>query len=103
MQPSAQEVRDALERIVASEALAGSPQLCSFLRFVVEASLEGRGDRLKAYTIATGAMGHGEDFDAQTNPVVRVAAGRLRQALAAYDASAEGRRDPVRISLPRGG
>jgi adenylate cyclase len=42
------------------------------------------------------------DFDAQTDPLVRVEAGRLRRRLIEYYAD-EGRDDPVRLELPRGG
>ena len=41
------------------------------------------------------------DFDAQTDPLVRVEAGRLRRRLIEYYAD-EGRDDPVRLELPRG-
>ena len=73
----------------------------SFLRFVVETTLAGRGDRLKGYTIGVEALGRREDFDPQIDPIVRVEAGRLRAALARYYAG-PGRNEPVVIELPRG-
>src|ERR1044072_4383630 len=39
--PCADEIRAALERMAASEAFRGSPQLVAFLRYVVEATLRG--------------------------------------------------------------
>ena len=49
--PSPDEVRRAVDRIVMSDVLSRSPQLAAFLRFVVEAVLHNRQDRIKAYTI----------------------------------------------------
>ena len=95
------EIRKQLGRIVASEALRGSLRLTRFITFVVEATLAGMGDRIKAYTIAIEALGRGSNFDPQSDPIVRVEAGRLRQALARYYAAA-GRDDPLVIELPRG-
>jgi hypothetical protein len=101
-QKSDQDIRDALARVTASSLLAKSPQLAQFLTFIVEESLAGRGDRLKAYTIATGAFGRDADFDPQTDPIVRVEAGRLRRAIEQYYAT-EGRDDPIAIEISPGG
>jgi TolB-like protein len=95
------EIRLALERMAASEAFRGSPQLIAFLRYVVEATLGGQADRIKGYTIATEALGRTVDFDPQADPIVRVEATRLRRALNRYHASASGA-DDVRIDLPLG-
>jgi hypothetical protein len=100
-EPTAKEIRAALEDIVASKQFRVSPQLAAFLRFVVLETLAGRGDRLKAYTIAVGALGRDETFDPQTNPIVRVDAGRLRLALERYYVT-EGHASAVLIDLPIG-
>ncbi|HMK79114.1 MAG TPA: hypothetical protein VK438_05665 [Xanthobacteraceae bacterium] len=84
-----------------SEAFRGSPQLVSFLRYVVEATLRGTSDRIKGYTIAVEALGRAEDFDPQADPIVRVEAMRLRRALSRYYENG-GKRDPVLIDLPLG-
>lgn len=67
--------------------------MTSFLLFIVETTLAGHGNKLKAYTIAMEALGCGTDFDPQTDPVVRVEAVRLRRALARYYSGA-GCNDP---------
>lgn len=72
-----------------------------FLRFVVQETLEGRGDRLKAFTIATSVLGRGSDFDPQANSVVRVQAKRLRELLENYYRGA-GAKNPIHIMLPVG-
>lgn len=99
--PSEAEIRAALERLVVSPALRASPQLVSFLRFVVEATLAGDAARIKEYSIAIGALGRSHTFDPKTNPIVRVEAGRLRRGLERYY-TGSGWRDPTMIEIPRG-
>jgi len=98
---SAQEIRAALERVVASDVMRSSPQLTAFLRFVVEAVLEGNSDRIKGYVIAVEVLKRGTQFNPQIDPIVRVEATRLRRTLERYYAS-EGAEDPIVIALPRG-
>lgn len=100
--PPAAAVEAALERILASEAFAGSPRLQRFLRHIVETTLAGRARELRAYAIAFDVFDRGSDFDPQTDSLVRVEAGRLRQKLTVY-AAGDGRDDSVRITLPKGG
>jgi hypothetical protein len=97
----ADDIRLALSRIVNSRTFRDSYRLSSFLSFIVEMTLAGHGDKLKAYTIAVEALGRGANFDPQTDPIVRVEAGRMRQALARYY-SGSGRDDPLVIEVPRG-
>ncbi|MGO9134358.1 MAG: hypothetical protein ACLP8A_09975 [Methylovirgula sp.] len=99
--PSDEDVRAALERIVGSEILRPSQRLISFLRFVVEGTLDGHAEHIKGYTIAIEALGRDKSFDPQTNPLVRVEAGRLRHALESYY-DGPGQLDPVEIKLPLG-
>ena len=94
-------VRRQLERVLASSAFQASRQLARFLGFVVEESLAGRGESLKQYTIATCALGRGEDFDPEADPVVRIEARRLRQTLEQYY-SGDGSQDPILIAVPKG-
>jgi hypothetical protein len=98
---SAEECRAAAVRVLASSAFLASPNLAAFLRFVVEATLSGQADRIKGYTIGTDALGRGDDFDPQTDPIVRVEAGRLRRTLYNYYANG-GANDPIVIALPIG-
>lgn len=95
------EVRAALSAIQASSPFAASRQLSLFLSYVVEKTLAGEGDRIKAYSIATGALGRPETFDPSADPIVRVEAGRLRKALDVYY-QGEGATAPLRIAIPRG-
>ena len=99
--PPAEAVRAQLNRVLASGDFAQSERMKSFLRFVVEETLEGRSAQLKEFTIATGVFGRDESFDPQTNTIVRVEAGRLRRRLERYYLT-DGRGDAVRIDLPKG-
>ncbi len=99
--PTGAEVRAALERMVASDMFRTSPQLAAFLRFVVEATLRGEGAQIKGYTIAVEALGRGDTFDPQQDPIVRVEAGRLRRTIEQYYAG-PGAADLVAIDLPLG-
>jgi adenylate cyclase len=99
--PSAEVIQSQLERILGSPQFRDSLRLTRFLSFVVATTLAGKSGCIKAYTIATQALDRGTDFDPQNDPIVRVEAGRLRQALARYYAK-DGSNDPVLIDLPRG-
>jgi adenylate cyclase len=100
--PSAEEVKAELARVLGSAVFAQAGRSTEFLRFVVAETLEGRADRLKGYTIAIEVFGKPPEFDAQTDPLVRVEAGRLRRRLIEYY-SGEGRDNSVRIALPKNG
>jgi len=99
--PTAEEIRAAVERIVVSLPFRRSPQLVAFLRFVVELALGGKAEYIKSYTIGVEALGRGDCFDPQTDPIVRVEAARIRRALASYF-SGEGAGRPITIEIPLG-
>jgi len=101
-EPTAAEVTAALERILRSRCFAHASRASDFLRFVVDKTLAGEGARLKGYTIAIHVFGRPADFDAKTDPLVRVEALRLRQRLTEYYAG-EGSGERVRLEMPRGG
>ncbi|TGD94880.1 hypothetical protein [Methylobacterium nonmethylotrophicum] len=98
----ADRVVETLESLLRAPPFVRSPKLTRFLRFVVEEELAGRGATIKAYTIATQALGRGPDFDPSLDPSVRVEAGRLRRALdEVYAQHADGL--DIRVSVPVGG
>jgi adenylate cyclase len=99
---TADDIHRQLQRILGCGQFRHSLRLTRFLTFVVSTALTAKPECLKAYTIATQALGRGSDFDPQNDPIVRVEAGRLRQALERYYAEA-GYDDPLVIDLPRGG
>jgi TolB-like protein len=101
VQPGPDEIRAALERILASAGFAGSARLGRFLRFVVERSLAGEAARLKEYSIGMEVFDRTGEYDPRVDSIVRVEAGRLRTKLEEYYATA-GSGDAVRIALNKG-
>src|SRR5262245_3900057 len=99
--PPSNDVRAQVQRMTSSEIFASSPQLASFLIFVVEAVLRGHGERLKGYTIGVEVMRRDTKFDPQIDPIVRVEATRLRRAIERYYAG-PGIDDVIAVSLPVG-
>ena len=99
--PGRDEVRSALERLFESGPCVSSPRLRAFRRFVIDETLAGRSVRIKAYTIAVGALDRAESFDPARDAIVRVEARRLRAALARYYGD-EGADDPIVICIPTG-
>ena len=99
--PSPDEIRAALDHMLFSEVFGRSPQLGAFLRFVTEAALHGKGNRIKAYTIGVEVLRRDPKFDPQIDPIVRVEATRLRRAIERYHAG-PGQDDSIIIDLPRG-
>lgn len=95
------DIAAALGRVSSGETFRNAPQLVSFLSFVVAKTLIGQEHAIKGYTIATEALGRPDDFDPQTDAIVRVEAGRLRRALDIYYMG-QGKADPIRIVIPRG-
>lgn len=99
--PSAEDVRAQIEVLLASPDFDAPARARRFLRYVVEETLAGRADRIKAYAIGTEVFERSVDFDAQNDPAVRIEAGRLRRALERYYLSG-GRSDPLLITIPKG-
>jgi adenylate cyclase len=101
MQPTPDEVRAELERVLASGSFAGTSRLSRFLRFVVEQSLAGEAERLKEYVIGVEVFDRDERYDPRIDSIVRVEAGRLRARLDEYYRGA-GAIDVVAIVLEKG-
>lgn len=96
------EAKAALARVLQSREFQRATRNRNFLRYVVDETLAGRADRIKAYSVAVSALGRGEGFDAQTDPIVRIEAGKLRRRIERYYLT-DGIEDPVRIEMPKGG
>lgn len=96
--PDAGAVRAELVQILAGPGFAASRQNAALLTYLVEETLAGRAGRLKAYTLATEALGRAADFDPQADASVRVAVNRLRRTLDAHYGAA-GRMAALRIRI----
>ncbi len=86
----ASDVREQLRRILASDGFVASARNRRFLEYVVEETLAGRADRIKAYSIATSVFGRGPDFNPDLDSIVRIEAGRLRRSIDHYYLTAGG-------------
>lgn len=95
-------ISTSLKRILESRIFSRSERLRSFLKFVVEMEQRGRAQEIKGYTIGVDVFSRDQSFDAGTDPLVRVQAGKLRRLLNLYYAD-EGRREALRIRIPLGG
>ena len=100
--PDARAVAAQLERILNSADFNASRRLKNFLRFVVTETLKGNAGQIKAYTIAVTVFGRTHNFDPQTDPVVRIEAGKLRSKLEHFYYARAGK-EPIRIDIPKGG
>lgn len=99
--PTPLEARAALDRVVASKQFDASDRNRRFLIYIVNESLAGRAERIKAYAVATAVFGRDEDFDPQLDPIIRIEAGRLRRSLERYYLT-DGSNDPIKIVIPKG-
>jgi tetratricopeptide (TPR) repeat protein len=90
-----------LQRILADPGFQSAPQLSALLSHLVERTLAGQIDDLKATAIAQAVFRRDDSFDAQTDTIVRVEAGRLRRRLAQYY-EGNGLHDPLVIDVPKG-
>ncbi|QFY59367.1 hypothetical protein FZ934_02285 [Rhizobium grahamii] len=100
--PSSEEVRQQLDRILSSSEFRLPERARRFLEFVIDETLGGRREYLKAFTIAQAVFGRDANFDAQQDPCVRIEAGRLRRELEHYYLTA-GAADEIIITIPKGG
>ncbi len=100
--PELAAVRRELECLLASPALRNSDQLRQFLRYIVERTLAGEGDLLKEYRLGVEVFDRDSSFDPKIDPVVRMAARRLRAKLKEHYENG-GLLAAVRIEVPKGG
>jgi len=99
-QISTVQIRQHLAEILNSSSFQASQRLKDFLSYIVESTLAGKGEGLKAYTIATEVFKLGDNFDPRINPLVRTEAGRLRSKLDHYYLENPDAR--IRINIPKG-
>lgn len=95
-------VLEALQRIKTSTGFDAPDRSRRLLEYIVKEVLDGRGNRIKAYSIATEVLERPSSFDPQKDPIVRIEAARLRRALEHYYLT-DGLNDPVVIDIPKGG
>jgi len=100
-QPDGTQIRQQLDRIAKSSALAGAVRLQELLAYTVEETLAGRGSELKETVIGQEVFAR-SGHDPRLDSIVRVTISKLRAKLREYYLT-EGINDPVEIHFPRGG
>lgn len=73
-----------LRMILAGRDFARAPIMKRLLEFLVDETISGRGDQLKAYSVAVDGLGRAPDYDARADSYPRVQVGRLRRMLAQH-------------------
>ena len=100
-EPDQKAIREQLVCILNSGPFHQSQRRQQFLEYLVNETLAGRGERLKAYNVALAVFDRPETFDPVTDPLVRIEAARLREKLREYYGT-DGQGDPIHIDLPKG-
>jgi hypothetical protein len=98
--PTAEEIADAVARVVNSRTFRGKETLQRLLLYLCDRMLNGSAEALKEHTIGVELFGKPNDYDPQEDASVRVQIGRLRQKLEEYS-RANGTSDPIIIELPK--
>ncbi len=93
--------KEELNWLLNSGALGRSSNLTRMLTFVCEKHFLGQDDQVKEYSIATEALGRRDDFDPQSDTIVRVTAHSLRKRLEEIYQT-DGMNRPVNILIPLG-
>ncbi|HXV30311.1 MAG TPA: hypothetical protein VD840_08270, partial [Sinorhizobium sp.] len=99
--PCDETIRLALDRILDSKGFQRSERLRAFLAYVIEKETIGEGAQLKGYSIAVDVFGRSQSFDADSDPLVRVHAGKLRKLLKLFYET-EGLGEEWQIVIPKG-
>ncbi len=94
-------IRSELQRLLQDPDFPASEIRRKFLKHVVEATISGRGEKLKGVALAQDVFDRDADFDQQADPIVRIEARRLRRDLDSYYAN-HADRSVIRFSIPKG-
>lgn len=95
------EIRDYIDKIAASNVLGRSPRKLFLLEYLIKSELDGRGEALKAYSIGLDVFDKPNDFDPSIDSSVRVEIGRLRTAIALFEAS-DIAQSTLKVDIPVG-
>lgn len=90
-----------LQAVLQSEIFSKAPNLLHFLNYVAEQHFAGKASEIKEYSIAVQALHRPEQFDPQSDTIVRVTAHALRKKLEHYYAT-EGAGHQIQMQLPPG-
>jgi hypothetical protein len=77
-------VRRQMERLLETNHFRNSRRYPALFRFIVEETLEGRGEFLKERLLGIQVFGRPTDYDTAADPVVRVTVAEIRKRIAQY-------------------
>jgi hypothetical protein len=90
-----------LERLLANPYFSHSRRFPSFLRYIVNATVNGQADLLKERTLGIEIFAKSVDYDPALDPIVRVTAAEIRKRIAQYYQD-PGHQNELKVSLPPG-
>ncbi|MEP2146115.1 MAG: hypothetical protein ABJI45_10305 [Paracoccaceae bacterium] len=90
-----------IEKVIESGVLGSSERRATLLKYLVDKEISGRGEEIKAFSIALDVLGRDASFDPNTDSIVRSEMGRLRDALRLYKAEYAEPKD-VCVEIPKG-
>jgi hypothetical protein len=99
--PEQEEEWQELQVVLQSGILDRASNLRHFLEYIAEQHFAGKTEQIKEYSIAVQALHRQEQFDPQSDTIVRVSAHTLRKKLEQYYAT-EGADHLIQIRLPAG-
>ncbi len=79
-----QKVREQLNRMLETHHFKNSRRYPPLLRFIVEETLEGRGEYLKERLLGVRVFDRPADYDTAADPIVRVTIAEIRKRIAQY-------------------
>ena len=77
-------VRQQMERLLETTHFRNSRRYPALFRFIVEETLQGRGEFLKERLLGVQVFGRPSDYDTAADPVVRVTVAEIRKRIAQY-------------------
>lgn len=94
-------IEEQLERLLANPHFSNSRRFPSFLRYIVNATINGQADLLKERTLGVEIFGKPADYDTAVDPIVRVTAAEIRKRIAQYYQDT-GHENELRLTLSPG-
>jgi hypothetical protein len=90
-----------LERLLANPYFSHSRRFPAFLRYIVNATVNGQADLLKERTLGIEIFAKSANYDTALDPIVRVTAAEIRKRIAQYYQD-PGHGNELKVSLPPG-
>lgn len=98
---SSEAAKQELDRLLQDSRFRVTERQKDILRYLANSRFDGCEGGVKAYSIALDVLGRTSDFDASTDPIVRIEISRLRSSLDSYY-EAFGNISSVSICIPKG-